>query len=120
MRGLLYAFAGQTDASHPTLYIAHASADTLAEWNLALPEGAKAAYWDRRGRTLEQQLEAVIDYLKSPGSGPDATTSYEGFVERRLRELPIELEPEEGTGIECAKLHLPGELFEDVPWVTFR
>jgi hypothetical protein len=48
---------------------------------------------DHRGRISEQQLEAVIDYLKSPGSGPDAATSYQEFVERKLRELPVELEP---------------------------
>lgn len=37
------------------------------------------------------QMESVIGYLKSPGSGPDGTTSYADFVEARMRDFPPEL-----------------------------
>lgn len=40
-----------------------------------------------------QQMDRVIDYLKSPGSGPDSTKSYAEFLEGKLRDLPPGLPP---------------------------
>ncbi|MEN5206089.1 XVIPCD domain-containing protein [Stenotrophomonas sp. TWI700] len=38
-----------------------------------------------------QQVESVIHYLKSAGSGPDSATSYADFLDRRMRALPPKL-----------------------------
>jgi len=38
-----------------------------------------------------QQMDRVVNYLKSPGSGPDSTGSYADFVEGKLRALPPKL-----------------------------
>lgn len=37
------------------------------------------------------QIEVVIEYLKSPGSGPDSVTSYADFVAERMRIHPPKL-----------------------------
>ncbi len=42
-------------------------------------------------RISPQQMTEVIDYLKTPGSGPDAATSYAAYVEERLRANPARL-----------------------------
>lgn len=39
----------------------------------------------------DQQKAEVVEYLKSPGSGPDRLTSYEEFVNSRLRNFPAAL-----------------------------
>lgn len=39
----------------------------------------------------DQQKAEVIKHLKSPGSGPDGITSYEDFVNSKLRSFPAEL-----------------------------
>ncbi|RTQ89640.1 MULTISPECIES: XVIPCD domain-containing protein [Stenotrophomonas] len=41
----------------------------------------------------DQQKAEVVSYLKSPGSGPDGVTSYEEFVNSKLRTFPAELPP---------------------------
>ncbi len=38
-----------------------------------------------------QQMDRVIQYLKSPGSGPDSATSYAEFVEAKMKQFPPEL-----------------------------
>lgn len=38
-----------------------------------------------------EKMESVVNYLQSPGSGPDATTSYAEFLEAKLRLHPPEL-----------------------------
>jgi hypothetical protein len=44
------------------------------------------------GSPLTQaQVDKVASYLKSPGSGPDATTSYEAYVARQMAAHPPEL-----------------------------
>ncbi|HZF97179.1 MAG TPA: hypothetical protein VEY92_02850 [Pseudoxanthomonas sp.] len=40
-----------------------------------------------------QQLQQVIDYLKSPGSGPDGSTSYADYVARKMQAHPPKLGP---------------------------
>lgn len=42
-------------------------------------------------RISPHQMMEVIDYLKTPGSGPDAATSYAAYVEERLRANPARL-----------------------------
>lgn len=44
-------------------------------------------------RLTDQQKAEVVEYLKSPGSGHDRLTSYEEFVNSRLRNFPAELPP---------------------------
>ncbi|MCB7147787.1 hypothetical protein LI078_14500 [Stenotrophomonas maltophilia] len=39
----------------------------------------------------DQQKAEIVSYLKSPGSGPDGVTSYEDFVNSKLRSFPAEL-----------------------------
>ena len=39
------------------------------------------------------QIRQVADYLKAPGSGPDATSSYETFVSSRMSAHPPVLPP---------------------------
>lgn len=38
-----------------------------------------------------RQVQSVIDYLKSPGSGPDGSSSYADYLERQLRAHPPKL-----------------------------
>jgi hypothetical protein len=45
---------------------------------------------DRSSISVEK-MERVVNYLQSPGSGPDATTSYAEFLEAKLRLHPPEL-----------------------------
>ncbi len=40
-----------------------------------------------------QQMDRVIQYLKSPGSGPDASSSYAEFIERKMTQFPPALAP---------------------------
>lgn len=56
----------------------------------------------------DQQKAVVVEYLKSPGSGPDALTSYEDFLRQRIAAYPSELPPgidylafsgEDGSGV---------------------
>ncbi|MGS7843474.1 XVIPCD domain-containing protein [Stenotrophomonas forensis] len=42
-------------------------------------------------RLTDQQKAEVVSYLRSPGSGPDGVTSYEDFVNSKLRSFPAEL-----------------------------
>lgn len=44
-----------------------------------------------RSLISEQNLKVVVDYLQSPGSGPDATSSYADYLEEKLRSHPPEL-----------------------------
>lgn len=44
-----------------------------------------------RSLISEQKLKVVVDYLQSPGSGPDATSSYADYLEEKLRSHPPEL-----------------------------
>lgn len=44
-----------------------------------------------RARLTDQQKAEIVDYLKSAGSGPDQLTSYEEFVNSKLRSFPAEL-----------------------------
>lgn len=39
----------------------------------------------------DQQKAEIVSYLKSPGSGPDGVTSYEDFINSKLRSFPAEL-----------------------------
>lgn len=39
----------------------------------------------------EAQIQRVIDYLSSPGSGPDGTSSYADYLSRQLRAHPAKL-----------------------------
>ena len=40
-----------------------------------------------------QKLDRVVDYLQSPGSGPDAISSYADYLDEKLRSYPPELAP---------------------------
>lgn len=41
----------------------------------------------------DQQKAVVLDYLKSPGSGPDTLTSYEDFLKQKIASHPPKLPP---------------------------
>lgn len=44
------------------------------------------------GSPLSQhQIDGVIEYLKSPGSGADSTSSYAEFLDRKIQVNPPEL-----------------------------
>lgn len=52
-------------------------------------DGAKNSVGD--SPLTSRQIAEVLDYMKSPGSGPDASSSYAEYVERMLERHPAEL-----------------------------
>ena len=64
--------------------------------------GAKTA----DGKPLSPpQLQQAIDYLKSPGSGSDGSTSYADYVARKMHAHPPKLGPGPKLSSRAARFH---------------